>query len=211
MGRRHRVRGDAVSHRRVHIRSGGWPVGVAPGARSHPRGHRRDRGEGRVPGDARHPRHSRRICVADPARGGAAGDGDGRSEGVAVRSREGRSRGGRVGRSRRPRARQRETGPRGSGSVLRGGSTRSPSAAASAPPRRPPEPNPAGLPEFSDCDLCPIMVELPSGGFVMDGPKARSGAWGSTGSLGDRSSAGRRSAPACGSSSDTGSRSPSTR
>lgn len=53
------------------------------------------------------------------------------------------------------------------GSVLRGGSTRSPSAAASAPPRRLPEPNPAGLPEFRDCDLCPIMVELPPGGFVM--------------------------------------------
>ncbi len=53
------------------------------------------------------------------------------------------------------------------GSVLRGGSTQSPAAAASAPPRRPPEPNPEGLPEFRDCDLCPVMVELPPGGFVM--------------------------------------------
>ncbi|WP_420637289.1 SUMF1/EgtB/PvdO family nonheme iron enzyme [Candidatus Palauibacter sp.] len=52
------------------------------------------------------------------------------------------------------------------GSVLRGGSTQSPSAAASAPPRRPPEPNPAGLREFRDCDLCPTIVELPPGGFV---------------------------------------------
>ena len=53
------------------------------------------------------------------------------------------------------------------GSVLRGGSRQSSSAAASAPPRRPPEPNPAGLREFRDCDLCPVMVEMPPGGFVM--------------------------------------------
>ena len=53
------------------------------------------------------------------------------------------------------------------GSVLRDGSTQSSSAAALAPPRRPPEPNPAGLLEFRDCDLCPLMVEMPPGGFVM--------------------------------------------
>ncbi|MDE2878103.1 SUMF1/EgtB/PvdO family nonheme iron enzyme [Candidatus Palauibacter soopunensis] len=53
------------------------------------------------------------------------------------------------------------------GSVLRGGSRQSSSAAAEAPPRRPPEPNPAGLREFRDCDLCPVVVEMPPGGFVM--------------------------------------------
>ena len=53
------------------------------------------------------------------------------------------------------------------GSILRDGFTQSPAAAALTLPRRPPEPNPAGLREFRDCDACPIMVELPPGGFVM--------------------------------------------
>lgn len=56
--------------------------------------------------------------------------------------------------------------PRGIGSVLRV-TTQSRAAAESAPPRRPPEPNPAGLREFRDCDFCPVMVELPPGGFEM--------------------------------------------
>ena len=57
--------------------------------------------------------------------------------------------------------------PRGIGSVLRITSRRPPSVAETAPPRRPPEPNPAGLREFTDCDFCPVMVEMPPGGFVM--------------------------------------------
>ncbi|WP_419938203.1 SUMF1/EgtB/PvdO family nonheme iron enzyme [Candidatus Palauibacter sp.] len=57
--------------------------------------------------------------------------------------------------------------PRGIGSVLRITSRRLPSVAETAPPRRPAEPNPAGLHEFTDCDFCPVMVEMPPGGFAM--------------------------------------------